>query len=216
MTDIEALIDAKPGRDHWRKQYSARRLHEIYTPEAIGNMISYDAGTGILTWKPRPREMFTTGRAWRIWNVSNAGREALFSKCQGYKRGTIFGKAARAHRIAWCLYYGEWPKGQVDHINGDRSDNRIANLRDVDALANARNRGIATNNSSGVLGVIWHKATGKWYAFISVSRKTKSLGLFNDIEDAIKARREAESALGFHVMHGQRASVAANQERIHG
>ena len=90
----------------------------------------------------------------------------------------------KAHRLAWLCVHGEWPAGQIDHINGSRTDNRIANLRDVPHLINAQNRRRANrNNSTGLLGVSHGKAGG-YVATICVGSKTEYLGVFSSAEEA--------------------------------
>lgn len=108
-----------------------------------------------------------------------------------------------AHRVAWALYHGEWPSGQIDHINGNRLDNRLANLRDVVNAENARNSAMTSRNTSGVNGVYLHKQTGKWCAQISAFGKTVGLGLFTEKRDAVIARKAAERVLGYHPNHGR-------------
>ncbi|HYD58974.1 MAG TPA: HNH endonuclease signature motif containing protein [Noviherbaspirillum sp.] len=95
----------------------------------------------------------------------------------------------RAHRLAWLYVCGEWPKNEVDHINGVRSDNRIANLRDVSRRTNNENRREAqcNNRSSGLLGVTWSGRHKKWAASIRVNRKNKHLGLWETKEEAHEA-----------------------------
>jgi len=104
-----------------------------------------------------------------------------------------------AHRVAWALHYGEWPKHEIDHINGNKRDNRIQNLRDVPHLLNQRNRGLRADNTSGADGVSWMKA-GFWRVTVA----GKYLGIFKDFEAAVAARKSAEQAHGYHVNHGRR------------
>jgi hypothetical protein len=103
-----------------------------------------------------------------------------------------------------CLSNGEWPNGQVDHINGDRSDNRICNLRIVDSQQNCRNQKLRKTNATGTMGVYFHKLTGKWTAQIMQSGKRIHLGLFDTKEGAISARKLAEVGYGYHPNHGAR------------
>jgi hypothetical protein len=102
-----------------------------------------------------------------------------------------------AHRIIWALATGEDPAPyQIDHINGDRTDNRIENLRKVTHQQNAMHRTRAQSNScSGVVGVCHHKATGKWAASICINGKSIYLGLHEQIEDAIAIRIAKEREL---------------------
>jgi hypothetical protein len=99
---------------------------------------------------------------------------------------------------------GEMPKGQVDHINGDRADNRWENLRDVPKLLNALNQKRHSTNKSGVTGVRFAAHTNKWMAYIGHDNRMHHLGVFDTLEEAAEARWEAEEQLGFHESHGRR------------
>lgn len=96
-----------------------------------------------------------------------------------------------AHRIIFALHHGYLPE-LVDHIDRDATNNYISNLREADKQINSINRGIPTNNTSGIRGVSWHKAAKKWTAQIKVKGKKIHLGTFKYIKDAKKSREEAE------------------------
>jgi hypothetical protein len=98
---------------------------------------------------------------------------------------------------------GETVFGEIDHINGDPSDNRFCNLRVATHYQNMVNRKKPTSNTSGVMGVTWHAQTGKWRAYITIDSKQKSLGLHACISDAIAARKKAAAENGFHKNHGR-------------
>jgi len=112
-------------------------------------------------------------------------------------------KKYSSHRLAWLLHNGEWPKQQIDHINGNRIDNRIVNLRDVNCAENNRNRPIAKNNNSGHVGVSWDKDKNKWKAYIDIAGKTKTLGAYKLLSDAIVARSAASIENSYHENHGR-------------
>ena len=114
---------------------------------------------------------------------------------QGYIVTTLFKKPVKVHRLAWALHYGEWPKGQIDHINGDKSDNRIENLRVVSNLQNKQNIMPPVNNTSGYLGVSYHKKSGKFAANIKVDGKITYLGVFETPELASIAYKEAKEKM---------------------
>lgn len=120
-----------------------------------------------------------------------------------YREVKFNGKTLKSHRVAWRLFYGEWPAGIIDHINGNGLDNRILNLRQVDAIDSARNKPMQRNNTSGVVGVNFYKKTGKWVAKISNKGRRITIGYYDDIESAAKARRCAEIELGYHANHGR-------------
>lgn len=103
------------------------------------------------------------------------------------------GHKVLAHRIAWALQHGEWPQGEIDHINGDRQDNRIENLRDVPSFVNKQNLRSATKrNRLGILGV--HARRGKFRAFISVDGAVRALGTFHSAIEAHAAYLAAKRA----------------------
>ena len=183
---------------------------DLPTPETLRKLLSYDPDTGLLTWKRRPIEMFATKNAFKSWNTRYCGNLAFGSiDGRGYRQGAIFSKYCLGHRVAYAVYYGVWPVGDIDHINGDRADNRIANLRDVTRSENQRNSKIPSNNTSGRIGVSWHSNTRKWLASIGVGeRKQKHLGIFTNIEDAIAARAAAEVEYGYHPNHGRPQPLA--------
>ena len=110
----------------------------------------------------------------------------------GYVSISVDGSPYLAHRLAWLHVHGEWPMGHVDHINHIESDNRLCNLRDVTHKQNHQNLLKFSNNTSGYPGVCWHKASGKWHSRIGHHGKDINLGLFDDLEAAIAARKAAE------------------------
>lgn len=109
-----------------------------------------------------------------------------------------------AHRIIWEMHNGKIPEGmEIDHINHDRSDNRIENLRLASRLENSKNTSLLKRNKSGRVGVCWRKKEKKWHATIYDKGKSVHLGLFSSIDDAIMAREQAEAKLGYHENHGK-------------
>ncbi len=113
----------------------------------------------------------------------------------------------KAHRVAWVVYYGKWPKGQIDHINGDRADNRIGNLRDVNSSKNSRNSKMKSNNTSGHNGIYWYERYGKWQVSGGADGRKKHIGYFEDLEDAIAARAEFNRQNGYSERHGSEAAA---------
>lgn len=177
-------------------------------PMLLRSLLDYDPETGGLSWRARPAHMFAEAprgaeRAAASWNARYAGKPALAGVGrQGYARGAIFDRIYLAHRVAWAIYHGSWPDGEIDHINHVRTDNRISNLRLVSRDENCRNASRASNNSSGTTGVSWHKRAGKWLAVIVHDGEQRHLGVFTEFEDAVAARKQAERDLGFHLNHG--------------
>lgn len=173
------------------------------TPELCRQLLRYEPETGRLFWLPRPREMFSSAQGFGGWNAKFPGKEAFTaSNDDGYRVGNLLGLLFRAHRVAWAIAYGDWPALQIDHRNGDKSNNRLSNLREVTNQENQRNVRLTKNNSSGVCGVNWRKALGKWHARIGIDGKIRHLGVFDNLADATAARRSAEQELGFSVTHG--------------
>lgn len=131
-----------------------------------------------------------------IWNITKnnvkKGRVVSGEYNGGYLRAGVNGSRYLAHRICYFIYHGVNPKGSVDHINHNPSDNRRSNLRDCEHNQNIMNCKISKNNKSGYVGVIKIKSTSKWKAYINVNYKQINLGHHENKEDAIKARKEAE------------------------
>ena len=174
-------------------------ITEIITPARLAELIRYDEATGFMYWKPRTLADFASSYSPEASLASFAaqreGQRALCAVSEGYQYGQINGKKIRANRAAYCLHYGRWPVGIVDHIDRDRGNNRISNLRDSTHAENSRNRKVSTNNTSGVRGVS-KLNSGRWLARISYNGKRIRLGCFKDKSDAIEARRAAELNLG--------------------
>ena len=117
--------------------------------------------------------------------------------------GRIFDKPYKAHRVIWAMCHGGWPIHGIDHIDGDRTNNRFENLRDVTQSKNMRNSSIRSDNTSGVVGVYLEKKSGTWYAQIKTGGTVKHLGQFPSFEDAVAARAAAEIKYKYHKHHGR-------------
>lgn len=144
-----------------------------------------------------------------FWKVSRgkakAGGDAGRLKSSGYIEIKLFGRSYQAHRVIWEMHHGEIPSNLVvDHINHDRSDNRIENLRVVEQRTNTKNQSMRITNRSGVNGVRWYEARRKFRAEIKVDRKSISLGYYETIIDAKAARMRAEKEYKFHENHGKK------------
>lgn len=135
------------------------------------------------------------------------------NKDSGYRKISLDGKKYLAHRLVFLYVTGSWPKEQLDHIDGDRSNNRFENLHAVSHKENLRNQGIYCSNTSGHVGVHWNKKCNKWQAYIKVNGKMLHLGLFENLEDAIAARKAAEREHGFHPSHGTRPASETEYQR---
>ena len=142
------------------------------------NYLHYDPKTGVFTWK------VNTARSGKIGEI--AGNVNF----RGYRSIWINGLPFLAHRLAWAMSYGEWPALDIDHINQNKSDNRICNLRHASRSENMFNRGKNKNNTSGIKGVTFCKCTGKWRAQIMVNGKTMKIGRFATKEQAAEAYKQ--------------------------
>lgn len=145
----------------------------MITQEYLKSILNYDPLTGILTWVNSSRGG---------WNGKEAG-----TPCIGYLRITINKKNYLAHRLAWLYIYGKFPDGILDHIDGDKTNNRINNLREATFSQNVMNQSITSRNSSGAKNVHWCNLTKKWRGTFCIKRKCYTVGFFENIEDAIAA-----------------------------
>ena len=157
-------------------------------------------------------EMFrydgATGKLYNRVNLNPRAREGAEAGCTGgggYRQVRIVGVDYFTHRLIWKMRTGSDPVEELDHINHDRADNRIENLREASTQENAMNLSRAKNNTSGVTGVSWYKPTQKWYAQIRVEGKQINLGYFTHFFHAVRARKLAEVGYGFHPNHGEAA-----------
>jgi hypothetical protein len=159
--------------------------------ELIRSILDYDPSTGRLIWRFRndvPKE----------WNTKHFGKDAGSLDPHGYIRVKIFDQKVMAHRLAWMHHYGERPAEGIDHVNLNRSDNRICNLRAATRSENHRNRRVYSHSKLGVKGVKLLK--GKYYVVrIGVgSGQMKHIGCFSTIEEAKLAYLEAQK-----IYHGE-------------
>lgn len=112
-----------------------------------------------------------------------------FIEKTGYIRIVYEGDLYYIHRLIWMWVYGKEPD-HIDHTNGDRQDNRLENLRNVDSATNQRNKAKQKNNSSGFTGVHWNEHVGKWKVQVKVDQKQIHLGYYNTPQEAAKVRQE--------------------------
>lgn len=171
-------------------------------------LLRYEPKTGKLYWRKRPVSWFEDGKqtaTWNanIWNGKNAGNEAFVNRLtHGHRYASIGKRKFLAHRVIWKMVHDE-DANDIDHINGDPSDNRLENLRNVPHIDNGRNMKRRKNNTSGHNGISWSKQHKKWCASIHIEYRKKHVGLFDNIEDAVAARKAAEAKHGFHENHGR-------------
>ncbi|MDH0157327.1 HNH endonuclease [Stutzerimonas stutzeri] len=161
---------------------------QLISHEKLVEIMHYSPETGVFTRRKKVNQMPT---------------EAGSTDKQGYRRIHLLGKVYRAHRLAWFYLTGEWPSAEIDHINGDRSDNRISNLRQCTHQQNNHNQPIRRNNRSGVKGVHWDRRLQKWHAQVCLNFKVHHVGHFDDLSEAALAVMDQRKKLhGEFANHG--------------
>lgn len=162
--------------------------------EVLAKLFVYEPDTGTLRWRVRPHVAAKR---------SPPGSIAGCIGTAGYWRVPVEGRYYYSHRLIWMMQTGAEPEDQIDHANGDKTDNRWANLREADNEKNRRNAKRGKNNRSGIKGVCWVRSHKAWAAYITVNKKQTRLGRFKSISDAAAARARAAEAL-----HGEFARAA--------
>jgi hypothetical protein len=153
--------------------------------DEVRDVLDYEPSTGVFRWRVSPG-----GRG-------GVGAVAGTRDHEGYVVIRYRGRGYKAHRLAWLYVHGELPAGVVDHINGDKADNRIHNLRDVDAYVNAQNVERPNKNGrSGLRWVSWFSQYQKWKASFFFRKKHYFVGHFDDPAEAHEAAKRARAALG--------------------
>lgn len=154
------------------------------TAEQVRSILQYDSDTGTFTWKTRQGDT----RGTKVFNASWAGRAAGSLDNKGYLRIHLLGRFHKAHRLAWLVVYGNWPDLEIDHIDGNRANNAVANLRLATTQQNQMNKAIA-KGETGLRGVT--KRNGKWQARIRIDGKNTYLGRFDTPDEASAAYKAA-------------------------
>ena len=185
-----------------------------YAPSEIAKFYRYEPDTGHIYWRSRVAGMtfganVVTEKTAKFANTRCANQRAEYRHNAGYLMLRLFTVAFLAQRVAWALHHGVWPDGLMDHENGVRTDNRIENLRVVDATGNSMNTARNRVNRSMRVGVHYDTRYRYWIAYINHQRQRVHLGSFATREDAVAARVAAELRFGYHPNHGRppRASV---------
>jgi hypothetical protein len=147
---------------------------QTLTHHRLVELIAYEPTTGVFIARCRRPHS-----ALKVGDVLGTPR-----KRDGYHIIGIDKVTHQAHRLAWFYVYGSWPLNQIDHINGEKSDNRIANLRDVNSSMNMQNQVVGSMKKKvGFLGVSMHKS-GKYQASIQLAGRPSYLGLYDSPEEA--------------------------------
>lgn len=158
---------------HMTKTLTALRLRDL---------LLYNNETGLFT-------RITPIQSRRVGDVAGHTRP------DGYKTICIDGKNYLSHRLAWLYFYGIWPIDQIDHIDGNRGNNKIINLREASSSQNCENRAKRCDSTSGYIGVTLCKKSMKWQAKIGHKGKRTHLGLFSSPELAGNAYMEAKASI---------------------
>jgi len=130
------------------------------------------------------------------------GRPAGNLRADGYVHVMYNRQRYYAHRIIWYLENGKFPDGVIDHIDHNRSNNKIENLRDVTHAENLKNCSLSKRNTSGVCGVSFDKKSQKWRAYMRINNKNQCLGTVDTIEEAAKLREAKQKEMNYHEFHG--------------
>jgi hypothetical protein len=169
------------------------------TQEEAHRLFEYRDGE--LYWKERPRSDFKSDLAWKQWNPKHAGKQA---GCWTSHHVTVAVNKVSypLARVVFLMHHGYLPE-IVDHADCNPMNNDISNLRAASKADNQRNAGMYAHNTSGIKGVSWHTAAGKWHVQIKVLGKKKYLGIYEDIELAELVAQEARSKFhGNFANHG--------------
>tara|TARA_R110000851_G_scaffold315349_1_gene477794 strand:- start:522 stop:1028 length:507 start_codon:yes stop_codon:yes gene_type:complete len=163
------------------------------TEELLKQMLKYEPDTGLFTWLiKRPGVL--------INDVAGTERK---HDGKTYIIISLNGKKHRAHRLAFLYMTGKFPLLLCDHEDGDGTNNRWNNLREVDYINNNRNMRLRADNSSGVAGVYWNKKDKRWQVSLKVGSDRGYIGQYKTLEEAVRIRLDAERKHGFHKNHGQ-------------
>ena len=165
------------------------------TQKLLKELIYYDEKTGEFIWKERQKHHFNikdNRYSYRTWNTrySNTIADKLNNKT-GYKSVRINKKHYLSHRLVFLYLYNYWPI-EIDHIDNDKTNNRINNLREVDSFINKQNIKIRKDCKSGVSGVRYDKIRNKWHVSITINKKFKFIGRFDNFDDAVLTRYNYE------------------------
>lgn len=173
------------------------------TPEYLRECFNYDPEVGELTWKVRPREHFSTDRAWKAFNSQFSEAIAGTQHIRGYIQINISGKLYKAHCLVWTYVTGRWPTQKLDHRNRVKNDNSWGNLRLGNTSQNGANRGATKNNQLGVKGIRWEEDRQRFLTRIMKDGKTYNLGRYRTLDEA-KAKLDAKAI----ELYGEFAYVA--------
>ena len=159
----------------------------MVTQSRLKELLSYNPATGLFVWLQQRHPRYPVG--------SQAGISETRVPGYGYVIISLDGMPYKAHRLAWLYVHGEMPAAIVDHINRDKADNRISNLRLATRSENARNINRRRDNTSGITGVNFLPKTNRWTAKLTINGWNHFLGSFATKEEAVAARLKAEKKM---------------------
>lgn len=171
----------------------------------LKKVIDYNPETGIALWKPRNDSLMGDTNLTQSWNDKFAGKPAGSLSSKGYIIVSFKhniesgGKLCKIlmHRIAWALVHNEWPESMLDHDNGIRHDNRIANLKLSDNSKNGKNS--VPRSGSGYKNICWDKTRNKWLVTLKTNGKVTNIGRFENLEEAIIERNKSYKEHGYPI-----------------
>lgn len=174
------------------------------TQDLARRWVRYDPESGFAFWNPRSNADIAQPGTLNSWNKQYANKQLGFYDRDGYLRAKICSRQMILSRIIWFREFGEWPE-QIDHINGIRDDNRLANLRAVTLTENCRNRSTPKTNKSGLAGIepVYKNKRQTYRVRFQVGDKYSSYGSFEDFFEACCRRKSLELEFGFHPNHNR-------------
>lgn len=167
-------------------------IHSGVTRELLDHLFDIRPDEGLIYWRRAPRKPWLNGKL-----AGHAGHRF------GYVMICIKGKDFKRHRLIWFYVHGRWPEDELDHIDGDRTADRIANLREANKCQNMWNAVMPMTNTSGCKGVSWDQSKKRWRVTIRANGNWHQVGRFASLVNAIAARAEAE-----RIYHGSYARTA--------
>lgn len=176
---------------HFRKDPNQKPIK--LTQEELMKRFRYDPETGDFT------RLKVFGNSAKIGSI--AGSKTVNTR-KPYLRISIDNKFYPCHRLVWLYMYGHFPENEIDHLDGNGTNNKLQNLRHVLHRDNGKNIRLKKNNKSGYCGVYWDKRRKVWISQIKDKGRNNYLGSFRSLTEAVIARKKAEVKYGFHENHG--------------
>lgn len=162
------------------------------TQTQLKEVLIYDATNGHFRWNPQLS----------VKGIPSGCRAGSVETRSGYRRIKIHGTSYAEHRLAWLYSYGDWPKGVIDHLDHNRSNNALCNLRDVSQAENMKNTKQVSGTITGHQGIWYNSKTNRYVAEITVAGKKVYQRVFRTCNQAIEAREAELIKHGFHENHG--------------